>query len=64
MLLRCERMRRKQQQRKFEVLQLSKESATLSVMIQVNAMLRMQLSIEHTLLYNVSYHQNMHIIWN
>jgi len=48
-------MQRKQQQSRFEILQISKQSCTVSVIICVNNMWRMQLSVyRQTVSYNGS----------
>jgi len=50
-----ERLRKKQQQSKFEIVQVSKVSCALSVMIYVFAMRRMQFSFRRTVSYSGSY---------
>jgi len=51
----CERLRRKQQQSKFEILQVSNGSCAVSVMIYVFPMRRIQFSLGRTVSYNGPY---------
>ena len=50
-----ERLRRKQRQSKFEIIQVSEGSCAVSVMIYVFAMRKMQFSLPRTVMYNGSY---------